>query len=268
MTNSGIDISGIIKIDSNQLPAGVSATLSDIGVITTTGQPFSVTIYKNETAGAIGGKIGTKVLSKLANLSWQDVLAFSIVAKTLHSDPFNGRPAYYAGKRVLDELSLLMIADEIAASAGAKSWNSVMVAKQASDPIKQDDAVQVDSPFNPNSIYYDPKKPVFTYDPEKGYIVYKSGEIVWTKTGGVYYDAENGQAVSYSPDKVRFSSGNVLDLVTLKLTKANGGTETVSNELGPFKKLLRSLLTDTKTQLAVLGGLFLLIILKKKRNEK
>lgn len=263
------DASGINKVDSSNLPSGVTATISDIGVVTATGQPLYITGWKEETARTkVTPELGTVVYDRRAALSWQDILAFSIVVKTLHSSAYTSRPAYWAGKRELDKVSLIMIANEIADSNGGKSWNSIMQKKQEIDPII-DDFSQVDSPFNPDSIYYDPKKAVFTYDPDKGYIIYKSGEIIWTKTGGVYYDQANGQAVSYDDTRrVRFSSGNVLDLETLKLTNASGSTVTVSNELTMIQKLMRRLLTDTKTQLSVLGALFLLIILKKKRNEK
>lgn len=269
MTAPVFDIKGMADVDWIKLPPGITATMSEIGVLTVTGRPLVEITYKAETAQEIGGRIGTLVYELRAKLDWKDVLAFKIVEKTLNSSPYNGRPVYYAGRRPLDELSVLMIAQEIADSAGAKSWNSVMIQKQQVDPLPDPaELTNVDSPFNPDSIYYDPKKPVFSYDPDKGYIIYRSGEIIWTKTGGVYYDQANGQAVSYDGKTVRFFTGNVLNLETLELTKADGGKSTVSNKLSGIQKFFRKLLTDTNTQLIVLGSLIALMVLKKRRNEK
>lgn len=253
-----------------QVSKDIAGTFSDIGVITATGKMYLESLWKEETSKAIvDAHLGPYVYANRAKMGWVDVLAFSLVSKTRQPNPYNGRAGYLAGKRWFDELSLIMIAQEIVDSNGGKTWNSIMIQKNDSEPLI-DDSTQVDSPFNPDSIYFDPKKAVFTYDPDNGYILYKNGEIVWTKTAGVYYDAANGQVESYdkSAGIVRFESGVTLNLVTLERTEPNGSKTTVSNKLPWYQQFFRKLMTDTKTQLLVLGTLVIMIVLKKRRNEK
>jgi hypothetical protein len=247
----------------------IKGVFSFDGLISYTGTMYQADIWKAEQAAAMGSsKLGRFVKDHYRKLGWLDVLAFVTISSTFQSNPFTGRFTYKAGDRYLDELSLIMIASEIVQSDGSKDWNTIIRAKSFTDPIKDNDTVQNDSPFNPDGQYYNPDKPVFTYDPDNGYIIYKNGEIIWTKTGGVYFDKENGAAVSYDvyQQTVRFSTGVLLNLKTLVRTAADGSKSTVTNELPWYQKIARLLLSDTKTQLMVLGSLIILLIVKSKRN--
>lgn len=272
-----IDVSGLQTVDPGKLPGSVpvTGTLNDYGVITVTGQPYSTLVFKSETAAAIPGKVGEAVVSLISKLSWVDVLAISLVVKTKTTNQYTGRPVMYAGLRATDEAGVILIAKEIADSSGIKSWNSIMIERQKLYPVTDHsgELTEPNSPYNPDSSYYDPNRSIWGYDPGRKIIIYSNGEIVWTETGNRYYDQANGIPYSYAePDgkmkRIKFSSGNILDLDTLELEKPDGTKTKVKNELNFFQKLYRKLLTDTKTQLTVLAALFFLIILKKKRNEK
>jgi hypothetical protein len=248
----------------------VKGVFSDSGQIIATGAVYVPVIWKQQQLKPfLSTKVGSFLDDYSIKFHWVDILAFTMALATVGPDRFTGRPVHKVGLRVLDELSLLMIGEEIVQGEGSKSWNSIMDQKNILDPIALDDTVQSDSPFNPDSPYYNPKKDVFTYDPENGYIIYKSGEILWTKTGGVYFDQTDGGTLSY--DKVQqvvtFAKGAFLNLKTLRKTLPSGESIAVSNQLPWFQKLFKNLLSDTKTQMIFLGSLILLLFVKSKRNK-
>lgn len=272
-----LDVSGIGEIDPNKWAGTVPVTgsLNDYGVITVTGQPFSTLAYKSEVAATLPAIVRDTVVELISKLSWVDVLAISLVAKTEKINPYTGRPVMYAGLRATDKIGLILYAKEIAGSGGTKSWNSIMIELQKKYPVVDHSAelTNDNSPFNPASPYYDPNRSIWGYDPNRGIIIYSNGEIVWTETGKRYYDQANGEPYTYAENdgkgkRIKFTSGNILDLETLELEKPDGSKSTVSNEQNFFQRFFRKLLSDTKTQLTVFGALILLIILKKKRNEK
>jgi hypothetical protein len=214
--------------------------------------------------------IKERLIEKSSMLHWTDILAIYLVSLTKTLVTENYPVQYYAGARRLDELELIMIIDAIAASSGTKDWNTIMAAKNLSDPII-DDRTQAGSPFNPQSVWYDPTKPIFTYDPDNHYIIYHSGEIVWTLTGKRYF--ARSKAVSY--DKlnatVRLENGDVLNLITLELSSPDNGTvqkvKQTTMEKPWYQVYAQKLLADTKTQLFIMAGLVLLLIIKAKRSN-
>lgn len=203
-------------------------------------------------------------------LHWSDILALSLISKTKGENPYNKLQGYHAGDNkyvYMDELKILMWIKELYKSNGSLDWNKLI---ERDFPYRTDDTIQPDSPFNPNSSIFDPNKPVFTYDPDNGIVVYHSGEILWQKTGGQYYDAANGKAESYDKENqtVRFSTGYVLNLKTLELTKADNQKVIIKNTLPWYKQIFVKLLSDPKTQYSVLAAVVILLIIKKKRSDE
>lgn len=203
-------------------------------------------------------------------LHWSDILALSLISKTKGENPYTKLQGYHAGDNkyvYMDELKILMWIKELYKSNGSLDWNK-LIARDF--PYIPDDTIQPDSPLNPNSPIFDPNKPLFTYDPDNGIVVYKSGEILWQKTGGQYYDTTNGQAVSYDKanQTVRFSTGYVLNLKTLELTKTDNQKVIIKNTLPWYKQIFVKLLSDPKTQYSVLAGVVILLIIKKRRNDE
>lgn len=162
------------------------------------------------------------------NLHWSDQYAIALVRlkpKVRHPNILT-EGWYEVGTNIyLKDFDLGLIVSEIEASGGAKDWNNTMTAKFPA----VDDTKQPESPFNEESPYYDLSKPVFSYDTD-GYIIYKSGEVIFTETGAGYYDKTNGGAMSY--DKVNkivtFENGNKLNLLTLELTRPDNTVKTVT----------------------------------------
>ena len=202
-------------------------------------------------------------------LHWTDILALSLVSKTKGVNPYTQLQGYHAGENnnvYMDEQAILTWIKEIYDSNGSQDWNKIITRMY---PPITDDSVQPDSPFNPESPIFNPNKPIYTYDPDNGIVIYKSGEILWQKTGGQYFDSSNGQAVSYDKtgQTVQFFSGSVLNLKTLELTKPDKQTVIIKNTLLWYQQLFINLLSDKKTQLTVLGILILILIIKKNRKD-
>lgn len=194
-------------------------------------------------------------------LHWTDILALSEVSKTKGVNPYTKLQGYHAGDNnyvYMDEQSILQWIKEIYDSGGAKDWN--LIIKRMFPPVVEDQK-QPESPFNPDSPIYDLSKPVFAYDPDNGYVIYKSGEILWQKKAGNYYDKANGAAVSYDKanQTVTFANGAVLNLVTLELVQTNKETVVIRNTLPWYKK--------TITLLIIIGVLLIVIYIKYKRDN-
>lgn len=262
---------GVTEVSSYE-DMNVHGSFSPEGLIVIIGHNiYNPEQYKAHQANIVLKPIlGDYIANNYTKMHWSDIMAFALILNYPGVDKYKGNVVYKAGKRAFDKLSLILIAKEIAESGGKKDWNTIIKALNNTNPIPQDDTIQSKSPFNPQSIYYNPSKPVFTYDPDNGYIIYKSGEVIWTETDGKYYDKANGNAISYdkASHTVTFSTGNILNLKTLELKTPDNQVSKIKNTVPMYLQLFRKLLSDTNTQLMFLGGLVILLFIKAKRNAK
>ena len=257
------DVQGIGD-DLPVISENIKGIFSDDGLISATGTMYNAALWKlNIISTTITPELGTYIFLHREKFSWLDILAFSMTVSTKVIDKYNGRKLYMAGQRSIDKISLILVAKEIVEGKEGNDWNDIFIRKAQMDPLPADDTIQPNSPFNPESPYYEPDKPIFTYDPDIGLIIYKSGLIVWTESGKEYYDPENGKAVSYDKHKslVYFSSGAILNFETLELTLPDGQIETVTNEPKWYVKYKSVLIAA-----AVL--IVLIMIAKRRRNGK
>ncbi|WP_353720185.1 hypothetical protein [Dyadobacter sp. 676] len=256
------DVQGI----GNDLPViseNIKGTFSDEGLISATGTMYSAALWKlNVISATITPELGTYIFLHREKFSWLDILAFSMAISSKAINKYTGKAGYVVGKRFLDKISLVLISKEIAEGEDGKDWNAIFAEKAKVDPLI-DDTSQPNSPFNSNSPYYEPDKPIFTYDPDNGLIIYKSGLIVWTGTDKEYYDPDNGQAVSYDKYKslIYFSSGAILNFDTLELTRPDGQVETVTNDPKWYVKYKLVLIATSVL-------IVLIMIVKRRRNGK
>lgn len=181
ISGTGAGVSEVAKYEE----MNVKGKLGVDSLITVTGDKiYNPELYKAHQANVvIAPVIGSGFLTYYAKLHWTDIMAVALTVQNVGVDKNKNILIVRAGKRSFDKLGMIIIAKEIAQSDGTKDWNSVMKNLNAKDPIPADDTIQPKSPFNPDSIYYNPSKEIFTYDPDNGYIIYKSGEIIWTETG-------------------------------------------------------------------------------------
>ncbi|GGB98399.1 hypothetical protein [Dyadobacter sediminis] len=234
---------------------------------------YNPDLYKAHQANIVlRPLLGDYIASNYTKLHWSDIIAFALVTKNLEVEKDTKTVVCRAGKLTFDNATLRVMVKDIAESGGKKDWNTIIKAKSIADAASNNNAIDPKSPFNPKSIYYSPSKPVFIYDPTYGYIIYNSGEIIWTVTDGRYYDKANGDAVSYDKTNhtVTFTTGNILNLETLELKTPDNKVSKIKNTVSLFFQLFRKLLSDTNTQLIFLGTLVIviLLIIKRKRNAK
>ncbi|HEV7379472.1 MAG TPA: hypothetical protein VGN64_06745, partial [Dyadobacter sp.] len=215
--------SGLGKNVSEDLnkPTNVTGKFSEYGMLVVSGdniQDLGSWLH-NHAHVTLKDFYAGKAVEYYRQLHWTDMLALVELSKSKGINPYTKVVGFHAGQNnyvYMDELAVIMLIQEIANSNGSKDWNS-MIAKNYPFPVDQKDTGDPYSPWNPKGIYFS-KKPICAYDSKNGYIIFKDGEIIWTKTGGRYKDAVNGEAFSYDEAKqtVLFSNGTILNLVTLE----------------------------------------------------
>lgn len=190
--------------------------------------------------------------------------------------PKNG---YKAGNRFLTSADIYAFAravrDGKLVFSSPVDWNSWITSKivYEAEQEKEKEEVNADpnSPYNPKSVYYvDGGFGILKYDKATGYIIYQNGKLVDTKAGLTYLVEAQGGVKSYDLEKltITYESGAVLDLKTMKLTTSDGVIQITEQNPQPwYFKVFGKLLTDTKTQMMVLGVIVVLLILKKRHYE-
>ncbi|WP_439582967.1 hypothetical protein [Dyadobacter bucti] len=247
----------------------VTAWFDDSGQVFIKGNKiYNPDLFKAHQANTVLKPVlGSYISDNYTKFHWSDIMAFALAIQKKSFNKFNGRPVFVVGKRELDATDLNVRARQIVAGGGSIDWNTLMIETNRLDPLVPDDTIQADSPFNPKSPFYSATKRVYAFDAENHYIIYESGEVIWTQTGGNYYEVENGITEAY--DKVNqivsFNSGATLNLKTLELTR-DGKVRKVSNTLPWYQNMVRLLLSDTKTQITVVVVLIVLLFIKSKRN--
>lgn len=250
----------------------VQGNITDTGEISITGNSIlALSQWKPAQISKVAaGRIKDKLAAKSAMLHWTDILAVFLVSETRFSVADNLPVRFKAGKRILDELEILMIVDEIAISNGTTDWNRIMRDKQKADPIEQyTEGGNSSTPFKPDSPYWNGGKAVFKYDTEAGVIIWSDGEILWIKTNKIYYARSEPIIYGYEGPIVEFKNGGRLNLSTLIWTNLANKQETTVKPIDdtPLNRIIQKVLTDTKTQLLILASLIILLFLKK-RNAR
>jgi hypothetical protein len=253
-------------------PTNVSGKFSDYGTLIVSGDNIQDVggYLHNHTHVTLKDFYAGKLVEYYKKLHWTDMLALVELSKTKGVNPYTGVVGFHAGNNnyvYFDELAVILIIQEIAASNGNIDWNTI-IARKYPFPVDQNNTDDPNSPWNPKGIYYS-KKAICAYDAKNGYIIFKDGEIIWTKTGNKYKDTDNGEAVSYDEktQTVLFANGTTINLVTLERITVDRTKTIIVNKMPWYEQYFHNLLTDKKTQVITIGVLIVLLIIKKVRNE-
>lgn len=265
----------------------MSATFSVEGYLVISGNTYTAN-YINEVVKALPeSKTKTYLLENIAEFGIAEVLAIKRIFSTAirFSDP-EPTSSWFV---MIYRIGALKVTDDNIVSIlkwilEGDSWNAA-VGKMFSEPVRERAVFRFThelSPYLVGGKYYDQyaDRDIFFYSISNGIIVYINGLVIWTKTGHTYKHATRSTGGNLNGDDnythVYFKDRSVLDVIARTITTQSGiqtklefgeipgEIKTVTNVSNTKQNLTlyQRVLSDTHTQLSILGILIVFLIIK------